>query len=564
MNMKRFINRLSLFLTVLLASIISFSSMPSVIFNNPDIRTLVLAAIDWNIGTDGDLLITGAGSYYVSGTTTSNTIKVQTTSPVTVTLNNVTIDVSASQDECAFDSGKNVTLLLNGINILKSANRPGIKVESGEILTIGNAGSSDASSSVNGILSSTGGGSGAGIGNDNNNDCGDIIINSGTISAFGGYRAPGIGGSSKNSNDTLVTITGGSVKAVGSTDIEGIATNGFSSVSLRIIADAVDSYDPKEVDYSIPVTSNGYRYDYSYKGAGHGDGDTNLYFYLPAGEFTTTTLKSGTNPTPFGSKATFTASVSPSSASGFVEFFDGSISIGTSRISNGTAVLATNTLSAGTHKISAIYDSAEGYFGSKSGFISQIINKRSVSLKITYDRNNIKYGEKITFTVSISPSEATGCILFYDGSNLFGICKISNGKTSLATDTLESGTLKVKAKYSGNHVFAGSITNPVSITVIGTNSINSAISGITPTLPVTPTKPASILSSGTTTSNISASIESEVPDSSGIESNESMSYESEAPRQIKNINIWVFIIFVSLLIISITAWMIISRKNHSI
>ena len=66
-----------------------------------------VTAIPWNIGTGGDLLITTGGAYYVTGATTSNTITVNTSSPVTITLDNVSIDVSALAEKCALDCGAN-------------------------------------------------------------------------------------------------------------------------------------------------------------------------------------------------------------------------------------------------------------------------------------------------------------------------------------------------------------------------------------------------------------------------------------------------------------------------
>jgi hypothetical protein len=271
----------------------------------------------WDIST-GSLVISSGGEYVVIGSTTSNTISVNTSDPVTITLDNTFIDVSATSGQSAFDSGGNVTLYLKGSNILKSgANQPGIKVTASEQLTIDNAPSSA------GSLIASGGAFGAGIGGGFMQNGGAVTIHSGTVRATGGDFAAGIGGAYTGSGG-MVTITGGTVTANGGVRAAGIGggiggsggdviiiggsikaggvrsnigagyngahdgtlTNGFVPVTLTTIADAVAAVDPTEVSYQIPVAGNNpdYSYIYAYTGSGHGGGDRNLYFYLPPAE----------------------------------------------------------------------------------------------------------------------------------------------------------------------------------------------------------------------------------------------------------------------------------------
>jgi len=55
------------------------------------------------------------------------------------------------------------------------------------------------------------------------------------------------------------------------------------------------------------------------------------------------------------SSVTFTATLLPAEASGTVEFFDGSTSLGAQTVSGGTAVFTTSALPAGVHQIAAVY-----------------------------------------------------------------------------------------------------------------------------------------------------------------------------------------------------------------
>ena len=68
---------------------------------------------------------------------------------------------------------------------------------------------------------------------------------------------------------------------------------------------------------------------------------------------------------------TFTATVSPSTATGTVEFFDGSASLGTVALSSGQASLTTSSLAAGKHSITAIYSGNANLASSTSAVLSQ-------------------------------------------------------------------------------------------------------------------------------------------------------------------------------------------------
>jgi hypothetical protein len=268
----------------------------------------------WDIST-GNLVISSGGTYAVTGSTTNHTISVNTSDPVTITLDNVSIDVSVTSDKSAFDSGGNVTLYLIGSNTLKSStSQPGIRVTDGEQLTVSNAPSSGGSLSASGgafgagigggymqngggvtissgSVTATGGDFAAGIGGAYTGNGGGVTIIGGTVTATGGVRAAGIGGGIGGAGGDVM-ITGGSVKASGvRSNIgagyngahDGTLTNGFVPVALTTIANAVAAVNPTQVSYQIPVAGNNpdYSYVYTYTGTGHGGGDTNLYFYLP-------------------------------------------------------------------------------------------------------------------------------------------------------------------------------------------------------------------------------------------------------------------------------------------
>jgi len=86
---------------------------------------------------------------------------------------------------------------------------------------------------------------------------------------------------------------------------------------------------------------------------------------------TTITLASNNNPSKTGQPVTFTATVSPSTATGTVQFFDGSTSLTTVVLSGGQASFTTSSLAAGKHSITAVYSGNANLAGSTSAVLSQ-------------------------------------------------------------------------------------------------------------------------------------------------------------------------------------------------
>lgn len=88
---------------------------------------------------------------------------------------------------------------------------------------------------------------------------------------------------------------------------------------------------------------------------------------------TVNTLASSLNPSTFGSSVTFTATVSPSAASGTVNFKDGTSTLGTGTLSSGTATFTTNGLSLGDHLLTAEYSGDATYTASASSVWTQSV-----------------------------------------------------------------------------------------------------------------------------------------------------------------------------------------------
>ena len=251
--------------------------------------------------------ITTGGEHEITGITTANAITVNSTDDVKIILNNVNIDVSATEEACAFkiaNNAGNVTVDLKGTNALKSgAGCAGLQKNptNTKSLTI-------TSTDGTGSLTATGGYQGAGIGGGSNGSVSNITISGGNVTAQG---AAGIGGGMYGSGSDI-TISGGTVNATG--DNAGIGHGGGetgSSSNIKITGGSVKAssfgctpindtntvekttitLDGVSAETAVTATSltgygtNGVKTDTSGK----------LYFYLPVStEVTSVTTAAGT------------------------------------------------------------------------------------------------------------------------------------------------------------------------------------------------------------------------------------------------------------------------------
>ena len=143
---------------------------------------------------DGDILIGTLGK----------SVKVSIASGATVRLRNATINGvnSAAYPWAGINPQGDATIVLEGTNSVRGFldDYPGIHIPQGKTLTIKGSGSLNASSNAPF--------GGAGIGGGYKVNCGNIVIEGGTVNAVGRHTSPGIGGGILGSCGTI-TITDG-------------------------------------------------------------------------------------------------------------------------------------------------------------------------------------------------------------------------------------------------------------------------------------------------------------------------------------------------------------------
>jgi hypothetical protein len=195
----------------------------------------------------------------------------------------------------------------------------------------------------------------------------------------------------------------------------------------------------------------------------------------PAPVSSTTTLISNTTSIISGKSVNFTAIISPSSATGTVQFNDTSITpstiLGTGTISGGKASFIISSLSVGSHGIAAKYLGASSVSPSTSGILIETITPAPASSTTTLTSNvtSIISGKSVNFTAIVFPSSATGTMQFLiNGTNFGSPITLSGGKATLVTTLLPTGTDNMAASYSGDSNLSHSISNSVPVTVATT------------------------------------------------------------------------------------------------
>ncbi len=183
---------------------------------------------------------------------------------------------------------------------------------------------------------------------------------------------------------------------------------------------------------------------------------------------TTTALTSSANPSLTGQSVTFTATVTPSTATGTVTFLDGATPIGSGTLTNGVTSIQVSNLTAGSHPISGVYggDPADAGSTTLGVFIQIILNTTTTSFSVSSPGAST-IGAPVTFTANVTPANATGLVEFYDGPDFLGASALGNGQAHFTTRSLTVGSRKLRARYTGDSINQFSISAPAT-QIVGT------------------------------------------------------------------------------------------------
>ncbi|MFA5272559.1 MAG: DUF2341 domain-containing protein [Candidatus Peribacter sp.] len=178
-----------------------------------------------------------------------------------------------------------------------------------------------------------------------------------------------------------------------------------------------------------------------------------------------TALASSQNPSGYGQSVTFTATVTPSDATGTVTFKDGATTLGTAAVTAGVATYSVSTLPVTTHSVTAQYGGDGTYMTSTSDAVAQTVTQAASTTTLTSSLNPSTYGSGVTLTATVSPSTATGTITFKDGTTTLDTVTLGKGSGSYTTSSLWLGSRTITAEYGGNVNVAGSTSDSLTQTV---------------------------------------------------------------------------------------------------
>ena len=223
----------------------------------------------------------------------------------------------------------------------------------------------------------------------------------------------------------------------------------------------------------------------TYSGDSNYTGSTGTLSQIVNKASTTTAVSSTINPSVYGQSVTFTANITslagaiPDGES--VTFKNGSTAIGTGTTSSGNATFSTSSLGAGNNYITASYVGDANFTASTSSALAQTVNQASTTTTVSSSINPSVYGQSVTFTATVSPSNATGSVqISIDGYN-YGSVALSGGSVSYALSTLSAGTHIVNMTYSGDINYTSSTSSLSQI--VSKGSTTTTIFNILPSSP---------------------------------------------------------------------------------
>jgi hypothetical protein len=183
----------------------------------------------------------------------------------------------------------------------------------------------------------------------------------------------------------------------------------------------------------------------------------------PTGKYTTSTaIGSNLNPSTYGQKITWTATVTTTGSvapTGKVQFTWSGHTIGSATLnSSAVATLSKSNLNANTYPLTAVYLGDAADLGSTSAVLNQVVLEATSAATLTSSPNPSTQGQAVTFTATItSPTvKPKGPVTFTAGKTVLGTGQLSGGKATLTISSLAVGSTTVTATYNGDSNIAKS------------------------------------------------------------------------------------------------------------
>jgi Big-like domain-containing protein len=187
-----------------------------------------------------------------------------------------------------------------------------------------------------------------------------------------------------------------------------------------------------------------------------------------------TSLSANPAQSAFGQAVTLTANVSPTTATGSIQFLDGATQLGVVAVSGGSASMTLSTLAVGNHALTAAYSGDASFAPSTSAVVSLSVAKATPGIGLTAAPNPSAFGQSVALTATLAPSTVTGSVQFFDGAVSLGTAGVSSGTAAISISSLGVGAHSITAVYSGDANY-NSVTSAATVQTVNKAGSSTAL-----------------------------------------------------------------------------------------
>ena len=186
---------------------------------------------------------------------------------------------------------------------------------------------------------------------------------------------------------------------------------------------------------------------------------------------------------------TYTATVSPATATGAITFEEGGVAIPgctEQAITSGTPTTCTATYSEeGWHSIIAVYSGDSHYENSTSPGYGQTVHRKPTTTAVSSSLNPSTFGATVTYTATVDPTAATGTVEFQQSGVAVAGCTAQPVSAGVATCTVSNqptGWWSMTAIYSGDSHYENSTSPGYGQTVHRKPTTTTLVSSLNPSV----------------------------------------------------------------------------------
>lgn len=226
-------------------------------------------------------------------------------------------------------------------------------------------------------------------------------------------------------------------------------------------------------------------------------GVSRLLATLPPKITTNTTLTASKTTISVGDTVNFSVTVSPASAKGTVELYDGFQFLDFRTLVNGAASFSYSGFGIGSHGVTARFLETATHDGGVSATSTITVLALPSSLNLSLSTTSSAWGTPVTLTALTTPAQATGVVQFFAEGGLLDSVPLNAGRATLSVNQLGVGTSSITARYQGDARYAPADSPARALTINrAASSTNLALSTtsaefgrlVTFTATITPTK----------------------------------------------------------------------------